>query len=212
METAEFVRRHPRLWHLAHGDAWAGIQEHGLLSAAALVKACHVPAARAEALLSRRRLTAERLEHPDFGVAVLRDQRPLHEGKLASVLADGLTVPEWLQLLNGFVFLFPDEASLSTLHAAYADEPAIVLEIDTAALTAEYGSLVRLSSINTGAVLYKPAPRGRGTFIGVAQFNRAKKVKEVAVGNGIPDVLRHLVTATRVDADGSKAALNFRSD
>lgn len=207
MDTAEFVRRHPRLWHLAHGDAWRGIQDHGLLSAVALVRAWEVPADRAEALLSRRRLTSESLEHPSFGTAVLRDQKPLHEGKLASVLADGLTVPEWLRLLNTFVFLFPDAAALQTLRTAYADEPAVALEIDTAKLIAEYGSLVRLSAINTGAVLYKPAPRGRGTFMGVAQFDRTKKVREVAIADGLPDVLRYLVSATRFQPDGSSSAL-----
>lgn len=161
MEVGEFSSRHPRLWHLAHGDAWLGLQEHGLLSAQALVRACEVPRTEQEGLLNVRRTIAVPLTLPNGAPAVLRDQKPLHERKLQSALTDGMTVPEWLGLLNGLVFFFPTEEALLRLYQVYAAEPAVVLQLDSRRLIQAYGSLVRLAHINTGAVLYSPAKRGR---------------------------------------------------
>ncbi len=101
MERLDFLHRHPRLWHLAHADGWPGIEQHGLLSAHALVRLCQVPEERAERLLSVRRLTAVRLTLPDGEQVVLRDQNPLHEGKLQAALQDGLSVGVPNQQLGG---------------------------------------------------------------------------------------------------------------
>lgn len=204
MDPVKFTRRHPRLWHLAHGDAWPGIAQHGLLSAQALVRVCGLPQHGAENLLSHRRLDAVPLTLPGGASVVLRDQRPLHEGKLQSALTDGMTVAEWLRLLNGLVFFFPTEEALLRFHRVYATEPAIVLELDSRRLLKDYGSLLRLAHINTGAVLYSPATRGRSTFTSVDRFDPRKQVKEVAVRDALPDVVDYLVTAERWLADGTR--------
>lgn len=192
MERHEFVARHPRLWHLAHADAWPTIQEHGLLSAARLVALADLPPDRADTLLSRRRAASEALDLPDGSQAVLRDQKPLHEGKLASVLTDGMTVSDWLRLLNSLVFFFPTDEALRAVYAAYAADPVVVLTVDTDGLLDDYGSLVRLAHINTGSTLYAPAKRGSSTFLPVERFDRRKTVKEVAVRDAVPNITDHL--------------------
>lgn len=204
MDSSEFVSRYPRLWHLAHGDAWPAIQDHGLLSAAGLVAACQVPADRSDALLTRRRLTAEVVEHPEFGRAVLRDQRPLHEGKLQSALTGGLTVSDWLRLLNGFIFFCPTREALETLYRAYEAEPAVVLEVRTGSLAAAYGSLLRVATINAGAVLYNPSPRGRETFLPISRLQGKKAVKEVVIQGAVYDLADHLITVEQWLPDGSR--------
>jgi hypothetical protein len=100
----DFMARYPRLYHLAHGEAWPGLQKHGLLSASQLVNL--FDAADSDDLLIQRRVDSVRLEHPEHGTAVLRDQRPLNEAKLSSALTDGMTVQEWLRLLGDLAFSF----------------------------------------------------------------------------------------------------------
>lgn len=209
MDVVEFTGRYPRFWHLAHGDAWPGIQEHGLLSAHALTRVCGVPQQEAEDLLSSRRMTAVALTLPSGAPAVLRDQKPLHEGKLQSALTDGMTVAEWLRLLNGLVFFFPTLEALLRLRQVYAAEDAIVLELDSRRLVEAYQSLVRVAHINTGAVLYSPAKRGRATFTSVDRFDPRKQVKEVAVQGAVPDVLTYAVTAERWLVNGMKESLTL---
>ncbi len=209
VERLDFLHRHPRLWHLAHADGWPGIEEHGLLSAQALVRLCQVPEKRAERLLSARRLTAERLTLPDGEQAVLRDQKPLHEGKLHAALEDGLSVAQWLRMLNGLVFFFPSRQALQSLYTVYRQEPAVVLEVDTRRLFDDYDSLLRVAHINTGSTLYSAAKRGRTTFRPVGQFDARKQVKEVAVVDRVPEVLRYLVGVELWLPDGTTKSLAY---
>ncbi len=209
MERLEFLHRHPRLWHLAHPDGWPGIEQHGLLSAQALVRRCEVPEERAERLLSTRRLTTGRLTLPSGAQAVLRDQKPLHEGKLQAALEDGPTVAQWLRMLNGLVFFFPSRQALQSLYTVYRQEPAVVLEVDTRRLFDDYDSLLRVAHINTGSTLYSPAKRGRTTFRPVEQFDARKQVKEVAVVERVPDVLRYLVGVELWLPDGTMQSLDY---
>ena len=207
MDTSEFVRRYPSLFHLAHDEAWPSILDRGLLSASALVAACQVPPPRAEALLTQRRLAPETVEHPSFGRAVLRDQSPLHEGKLQTALTDGLTVADWLKILNGFVFFCPTRASLETLYKSYSAEPVVVVEVRTSSLAASYRSLLRVTTINTGASLYKPASRGVSTFLPIGRLDGKRTVKEVAIDTAVPDLAAHLLTVERWLPDGTRTKL-----
>jgi hypothetical protein len=85
----------------------------------------------------------------------------------------------------------------------------IALTIRTRSLVREHEPWIRLTSINTGSVLYKPAPRGRDTFLSIRRFDHSKKtVKEVAVEGGVPDLMAHLLNAERWLPDGSVVALH----
>ena len=140
---------------------------------------------------------------------MLRDQDPLNEAKLASALTGGLTVPEWLLLLNDLAFFFPTTEGLDKMVKKYGHEPVVVLTVSTTSLVHEYEWSIRLAAINTGSVLYRPAPRGRDTFLSIHRFDHAKRtVKEVAVQNGVPNLLDHLLKAERWLPDRTKVRLD----
>lgn len=149
MDTDDFIARYPSLLHLAHLTSWPSIQRKGLLSAEQIVQRWGVAPDRADTLLSQRRAEPVVLEHPDLGRAVLRDQHPLSEERLAPALTGGMTVPQWLRLLNTLVFFFPNQEGLDRLHAAYRGEPAVVLKVRTRTLVREHEARVRLAGINT---------------------------------------------------------------
>ena len=209
MDTDDFVARHPRLYHLAHADSWPGLQRHGLLSASQLVHLFDAPqTAEGGEVLEQRRPEPVELSHPEHGTAVLRDQRPLNETKLATALAEGMTVQQWLRLLNDLAFFFPTEDGLAGLVKVYGHEPVVVLTVKTSSLVRKHEVWVRLASINTGSVLYKPASRGRETFLSIRRFDKTKRVKEVAVEGGVPDLMNHLWKAERWLPDGTRESLH----
>lgn len=207
MESVEFTRRHPRLFHVAQGDAWPSLAEHGLLSVRSLLVRSSLDPAEQELLLTSHRPTAVNVPVQGFDSVVLRDQAPLNMVKLVARLTGGVTAQQWLGLLNSMAFPFPSEATLSTLLEKYNAEPVLVLELDTRSLVAEYGSLIRLTAINTGATVYVAAKRGRDTFRGIAQFDARRQVKEVAVLDGVPDLARYLRKAERRLPDGERLSL-----
>lgn len=207
MDPADFVRKHPRLFHLAHADGWEGIRAHGLLSSRELVTRAGVDSGETKQLLAERRPEPVRLDVAGVGTAVLRDHKPLHPGKLSAALTDGMTVDAWLEHLNSLVFLFPDDTSLLKLYEVYKAEPAVVLTLDTRRLVNAYGARLRVSAINSGSVLYKAQPRGRGTFKGLAQHDATKPVREVAVMDPITDLATYLLGAELWLPDGSREPL-----
>ena len=81
--------RYPQLFHMAASDAWDGILRRGLLSTSALLDLFEVVGSRREELEARRRPESVRISHPKHGTAVLRDQKPMSETKLARCLRDG---------------------------------------------------------------------------------------------------------------------------
>ncbi len=129
----------------------------------------------ADGLLAARRPEPVVLDHPDLGRAVLRDQHPLSEERLAPALTDGMTVAEWLRTLNSMVFFFPSEKAMQKLRAAYSSEPAVVIKVSTCSLLAVHEARVRLAGINTGYTQRKPAMRGRDTFLSVRRYDHAKR-------------------------------------
>ena len=208
METMEFLRRHPRLFHLAHGEAWPSLREHGLLTTKSLVLRSDLDASDQERLLTQHRPASVTVQVPGLSSVVLRDQGPLNMAMLESALTGGMNVAEWLGQLSSMVFLFPDEATLSTLYEKDKVEPVVVVELDARSLVEEYGALIRLASINTRATVHKAASRGRETFQGIRQFDAKRKVKEVAVLDDIPDLAKHVRKAERWDPDGARTALS----
>src|SRR5438045_3691733 len=108
------------LFHMAEAGSWPGIQRHGLLSTESLLDLFDITGEQRDALLSRRRAFLTTITHPQHGRAVIRDQKPLSEKKLAGCLRDGLTPSEWLRLLNGKVFFWVDPARLTNLRQARA--------------------------------------------------------------------------------------------
>jgi hypothetical protein len=203
MDTQDFISKYPTLLHLTHADCWPSMKRHGILSTQELLRRWEITGADAETLLATRRDKAVVLDHPGQGVAIVRDQHPLSEKQLAPALTDGMTVPDWLRLLNSLVFFFPTEAALRSTYAAYKGEPAVVIKVRTRTLVQEHGDQVLLAGINTGNTKRRPAPRGRDTFLPIRRYDHSKRsVKEVAVRYDVPDLRDHLLSVELWTPDG----------
>lgn len=199
MDRAELVRLYPRLFHMAEANAWDGIVRHGLLSTAALLDLYEVKDPTRSELLTRRRAEGVTLRHPMHGSAVIRDNKPLSESKLAAALTD-MTTGEWLALLNSRVFFFLQEQRLNRLLAAraYRTRSHLVITVDTDRLLGLVGeNNVHLSRINTGSTAYAAVARGSQTFRSIADFDHpprkrplanASDVAELCVQTGVPDI------------------------
>jgi len=84
-------------------------------------------------LESALRKTSKTLTAPNLPPVAIRDQHPLHEGRLAGAL-EGMTVAEWCRELNRRVFFWVSTKKLETFLAAYADAELDVLIVDARAL------------------------------------------------------------------------------
>lgn len=85
----------------------------------------------------------------------LRDQRPLLKRRdLSSLMGDGLTIANWIGLLNRRVYLFADSAGMKKLLKKYAelDGAKEVITFSPRRLTEACRPRVELSAHNSGAV------------------------------------------------------------
>jgi len=191
--------RFPRLYHMAHADAWASISRHGLLSTTALLDLFEIQGRAREVLESHHRPESVAIEHPRHGRAVIRDQKPMSEGALRKCL-DGVTPREWYECLNGKVFFWLSAERLERLLTAraYRDTAHCVLTAKTAALVGRHLGRITLSPINSGSTIFNPQPRGRETFLppGKYPFREWEErrggrdaVAELAVDYGVPDIV-----------------------
>lgn len=215
MTTEELVAAHPRLYHLTTPGAWEAIKRHGLLSTESLLRRIGVLEADVQERIARRRPQREVLETTPLGRVVLNDNIPLHEGKLASALDDGLTVADWLRALNQRVFFWVREPVMTRLAKARVNrtDPRELLVFCTRSLVAANGSRMEVAPFNTGSTLYDPARRGLSTFTPVGAMAYAvwrqkrmppnkspDRVVEVVVRDGVADVESHLIERRVVGA------------
>jgi uncharacterized protein DUF7002 len=75
--TEDLIARHPQVFHVASAASWPSIQEHGLLSTAALLDLHNVGPEERDRLLRRKREESTQLTAPGLAMAVIRDQKPL---------------------------------------------------------------------------------------------------------------------------------------
>ncbi len=121
MTPEEIVRRCPRLYHVTEPGAHESVRRHGLLSTVALLDLFETPESDRLRLLRARRPEPVPLSHPVHGEAILNDQRPLSMKALETCLDDGMAPADWLGMLNGKVFFWPDEKQLQRLTQARAN-------------------------------------------------------------------------------------------
>jgi hypothetical protein len=200
------VQLYPRLYHMAHAGAWPSIERLGLLSTTALLDLFEVNGSRREELEAGRRSRSEPITHAKHGQALLRDQIPLNEIKLANALHDGLTPQEWYRILNRKVFFWGPQSRLSILRGAreYEADRQTIVVVDAARLVARHGDRVLLCHMNSGATQPMAFPRGKKTFLPIDQYplaERRKKygpkgaVAEVTVDYSVPDVREFVIEA-----------------
>jgi hypothetical protein len=206
-----------RVYHLAEADNWPSIQQHGLLSATALLDLPGVTAtdrAQVRAHRPARTVLANGL--------VVRDQTPMPPAALQRCLR-GLTPGQWYALLNGKVFFWVDRDRLVRHMRACRRNPQVIMVLDAAALLDAYAARASVTPFNTGNARRRPALRGRSTFVpytvwrdsgwrheadglGTGPRPRHLRPAELAIDGAVPDAMRFVID-TRAVAAGEAVAL-----
>lgn len=194
----EFAQHYPRLYHMAEANCWPSVRKHGLLSTTALLDLFEIKGKTRISLESEHRAESVEIQHPQFGSAVIRDQKPMRENSLRSCLS-GMTPRQWYETLNGQVFfwLTPERVNTLLTARAYRERKHTVLTVDAAKLLERHLAKVRLSPINSGSTIYKPQPRGTSTFHKMGDYpfcerrrlrGFANAIAEFSVNYAVPDI------------------------
>jgi hypothetical protein len=182
---------------MAESGSWPSIRSHGLLSTKALLDLFEKKGQERFEIESQWRPESVEINHPIYGYAVVRDQKPLRDVGLKRLL-DGMSVREYYELLNGKTFFWVRRERLETLlnAKAYRDRSHTVLTVDTNDLVRKYQNIISLSPINSGAIIRGRSRRGVGIFKRIRDypFDEMKKKKreeaivELAVDYAIKDI------------------------
>lgn len=191
---------------MAASGSWPSIRRHGLLSTRALLRTWGATSA-----VTGHRRESVSIENPDFGRAVIRDQKPIHRGSLEKALGGLMAVDEWLEELNSRVFFFVQRESLEKLlgSPSYRSQEHDVLTIDTASLVAAHGEEIELAGMNTGfAQPHNHKARGRRTFQRVADYEHPERtvarsrsrreLAELCIPDAVPDIADHVIRVERM--------------
>lgn len=189
----DLAQTYPLLYHMADSRSWNSIREHGLLSTSSLLDLFGIRGEERDSIEARRRAECVEITSREHGCAVVRDQKPLIESKLAKSLRD-CTVPQWHRLLNRHVFFWLTKRRLQTLLCAraYRDKPHAVLTIETLPFVKRYERQIVLSPMNSGNTQPFAHPRSPAIFKKMRDYpfeERAKygdeyQVVELAVEGG----------------------------
>lgn len=209
MNDADLLRHFPRLWHMAEDGSFELIRTHGLLSTSSLLDLYGIEGKKRSALELQRRPELVTISRDGFPNAIIRDQKPMTESALTKCLAKDFTPRQWFEILNKRVFFWLSRDRLRSLLSAraYRGRPQTVLTVDTASLLNAHRDRIELCPLNSGATLYNPQPRGRDTFLPVADYpfeercetrSVDKAVVELVVRDGVADIADHLVAAHRI--------------
>ena len=211
MHVADLIANYPRLFHMAEDGSWDSIKQNGQLSTSALLNLYGVDAAQRLELVSQRRPQSVSIGGANMLPATVRDQKPMTEAALKKCLIDGTTPREWFELLNDRAFFWLSKVRLNGLLGAraYRGRPQIVLTVDTERLVSAHRDRIELSPINSGATIYRPAPRSRETFLPIDKYpfdhwpKKKRKldsaIVELVVVGGVPDTRDHLIAVHRIE-------------
>jgi hypothetical protein len=155
------IRPPVRLYHLADADNLPSIHKHGLMSTARLLGLAGVEEAKRTTLIRAHRPDNLRLSE----TIVIRDQRSMPPQALARALNGGLEPADWYELLNSFVFLWPDRERLERHRRATGSRPQFVLTFDAAVLLDQFETEAFVSPINSGNARRKAVRRDRDTLV-----------------------------------------------
>ncbi len=203
MTPEGFLERCPLLCHVGPIGAWEGIQQLGFRTASQLIADADLTEADRVALMTLPRRHARRLTVRGVEV-MLRDQGPLFARRdLLTIMGDGLTVADWVRVLNGRVYLFAHPAALSKVLDKYVERDGgqELITFNRRKLLEIYRSKIELATQNTGAVARVAGPQKfRDTFKSIGLFPD-RTPSEVTIVDGIDDlsvvatVERHLLGA-----------------
>jgi hypothetical protein len=207
---------------MAHEGSWPSIREYGLLSTSALLDLYRIEGGRRIELEERRRPHSVPIVGQGLPGAVIRDQKPIKDGWLAEKLEGGMTPAEFYRILNAHSFFWLSLKRVRRLVGAraYRAHRQTILTIDTGSLLGSHADRIKLSPINSGAVLFPSAPmRGAATFRPIGEYpfderlrtHRSEPVVELLVEYGVPDIVDHVLAVHQV-RDQEPATLIWRRD
>lgn len=178
-----FASTYPRLYHMAHEDAWPQIQRYGLLSTRSILELWEVEPSQRPRIETQIRQNPVELWHPCHGKAVIRDQKPMQESRLRAALVD-CTPEEWCQLLSGKVFFWPSKKRLHAHMAARENRGKrhLVLTIDSWRLAAEYEREITLCAMNSGNTVPFAQKRGKDSFMKMNDYPFEARRNEARTG------------------------------
>jgi Family of unknown function (DUF7002) len=201
----ELSQLYPCLYHMAHKESWESIRRHGLFCTEALLDLFGVPPHDRPSFLTRQRPECVVIRHPTNGSAVIRDQKPLNCSKLEKCLKD-CSLDQWLLMLNSRVFFWLCKERLETLMCAreYCGDAHLVLVVDTLRLASDFQDHITLAPMNTGNTRPYAHPRGLSTFSRMEDYPFTQRLRhglyytvvELAVENGVPNVMDYVIEAT----------------
>ena len=205
MNQEQFLQRCKQLWHIAPAGAWEGIAARGLRTAEQLIHAASLGDEERTQLLTAPRATDVELKVDD-AVVVLRDQAPLTKHPdLPSIMEEGLSVADWVGLLNRRVYLFTSAAPMKTLLAKYVELHGAQdrISFSPMRLSQVTEGQLELTTTNTGAIARNKGVQKRRTdFVPLSRLPGSTSPKEVTIVDGLDD----LSAVTRVERhfpDGS---------
>lgn len=208
MNTADFIKRYPTLFHMAEAGSWPSIRDLGLMSTSAVLDHHGLSGTEREAIESGHRPTKLAVRAGAPGAIVLRDQIPMAPERLRAALGDHTTPEAWYRLINGKVFFWAEEHRLHNLLNArhYRMLEHDVLHVDTASLLSVHGPSVWLSRMNSGNTFPIPFPRNAGIFMRMADYPVSSRgrpipeVVEVVVDSAVKDIAQHVTAVYRMRA------------
>jgi hypothetical protein len=208
MKIDEFVKIHPKLYHMAWKDAWFSIMEHGLLSTKALLDLYGYQGEQRSNIYSKHRPHSITIKNPTYGEALIRDQKAICDKKLLKSLTDNLSPSDWYEELNKRVFFWTSTWRLYRLMnaKAYRNLDHCVLTIDARLLLEDYNKKITLAPLNTGSIYAEGPERGLNTFLALEnfpydKFRQEKKKKtndvfvELTVDYAVYDILKYVDNA-----------------
>ncbi|KAA3532558.1 hypothetical protein FOM00_29160 [Pseudomonas sp. ST1] len=206
MDLDRLIELYPRIYHMAECGAWDSIRTRGLMSATAVLD--HLAVGDGERARFESEHRSEKMDvragHPSN--IVLRDQKPMPEGRLMQALTDGTTPREWYELINHKVFFWAEEARLHRLLGArdYRRLEHDVLTLDSSAFIPAYADAIWLCHMNSGNTWPMPHRRGTEIFRRIPDYpvkrsgNPDKNVVELVVDYAVPDIANFVLEVRRM--------------
>ena len=198
MNQEQFLQRCKQLWHIAPAGAWEVIAQRGIRTAEQLIRAADLTEEARTELLTQPRAKDVTLM-VDGSQVILRDQEPLtRHPDLPSIMDEGLTVADWVGLLNSRVFLFTAAAPMKTFLAKYTEIHGAQDRISFSPMRVSQlpAGTLELTTKNTGAIARsKGVQKRRDDFLPMSRVPGTASPKEVTIVGGLDD----LSSITRVE-------------
>ena len=198
-EKERLIATYPKVFHMAQSGSWPNIRQYGLLSTTALLDLFQKAGEDRLKIESQWRPSSISIDHPEFGKAVIRDQKPARPEWLEKVL-EGVTPEQWYKFLNGKVFFWLTEQSLGNMLKVYAKSCHDVITVDTQLLLDRHMDQITLSRINSGFARYGKGKRNFATFQRIEGYPLGPKKnvpRELAVEYGVSNIADIVLSVNR---------------